>query len=257
MNLSKVFLYFLAFFIVACGGESSAEEKIHSAETVADMKHEHEHEHEHEHGDIGDVIDLSSVEDPPVISFEATPDAEGGAMLAIELENFELVPIETKSGNQPRQGHLHVDLDGETVAMISENHYYLSNLVNGQHEIAVSLSSIDHRSYYLDGKPISDSVMVMISGGSNAEVPDVSFEVEILEGKVKDGLSRFEVSKGDLVEITVYSDKSDEVHLHVYDNMVNVGPGAPAVINVEATIPGIFEAELHSAGFRIFELQVS
>jgi hypothetical protein len=39
--------------------------------------------------------------------------------------------------------------------------------------------------------------------------------------------------------------------------MVNVGPGAPAVINVEATIPGIFEAELHSAGFRIFELQVS
>ncbi len=74
---------------------------------------------------------------------------------------------------------------------------------------------------------------------------------------MKGGLSRFEVSKGDLVEITVYSDKNDEVHLHVYDDMVSVGPDAPAVINVEATIPGIFEAELHSAGFRIFELQVS
>ena len=47
------------------------------------------------------------------------------------------------------------------------------------------------------------------------------------------------------------------MHLHVYDNMVDVGPGAPAVINVKATIPGIFEAEFHSAGFRIFELQVS
>jgi len=39
--------------------------------------------------------------------------------------------------------------------------------------------------------------------------------------------------------------------------MVDVGPGIPAVIKVDATIPGIFEAELHSAGFRIFELQVS
>ena len=87
--------------------------------------------------------------------------------------------------------------------------------------------------------------------------PNVSFEVEVLEGKVKDGFSRFKLSKGDVVEITVFSDKNDEVHLHVYDNMVDVGPGAPAVINVKATIPGIFEAELHSAGFRIFELQVS
>ena len=97
----------------------------------------------------------------------------------------------------------------------------------------------------------------MISGGYEAEPPDALFEVEVSEGKVIGGLSRFEVSKGDVVEITVYSDRNDEVHLHVYDNMVDVGPGIPAVIKVDATIPGIFEAELHSAGFRIFELQVS
>ena len=89
------------------------------------------------------------------------------------------------------------------------------------------------------------------------KLPDVSFEVEILEWKVKGGLTRFEVSKGDVVEITVYSDKNDEVHLHVYDNVANIGPGNPATILVDATIPGIFEAELHSAGFRIFELKVS
>tara|TARA_Y100000590_G_scaffold463496_1_gene630396 strand:+ start:3044 stop:3535 length:492 start_codon:yes stop_codon:yes gene_type:complete len=93
--------------------------------------------------------------------------------------------------------------------------------------------------------------------GEEFEVPDVSFEVEVVGGKVKGGLPRFEVSKGDFIRVTVYSDQKDEVHLHVYDNMANVGPGTPAIINVEATIPGIFEAELHSAGFRIFELQVS
>ena len=57
--------------------------------------------------------------------------------------------------------------------------------------------------------------------------------------------------------ITVASDVSDEGHLHVYDLTVLVGPGEPAVFNVEATIPGIFEAELHDAGFRVFELEVS
>ena len=93
--------------------------------------------------------------------------------------------------------------------------------------------------------------------GEELEVPDAFFEVEVVEGKVKGGLPRFEVSKGDLIEITVYSDQKDEVHLHVYDNMADVGPNYPAVITVEASIPGIFEAELHSAGFRIFELQVS
>ncbi len=256
MRLSKSFLLVLTFFYVAaCGDEDSTVKKNHSTTTVASV--EHEHEHEHEHGDVVDVIDLSSVADPPAVSVAATLDGEGGAMLAIELENFELVPLETKSGNQPRQGHLHIELDGSTVAMISENHYHLSNLVNGHHEISVSLSAIDHRNYYLDGKPISDSVMVMIEGGEETSAPDISFEVEIVGGKVKGGLSRFEVSKGDSVEVIVYSDQIDEVHLHVYDKMKKVEPDAPAVIRLDATIPGIFEAELHSAGFRIFELQVS
>ena len=259
MNLRRRFFCLLAFFyVVACGDADNTHKKSHSTTTVATMEHsEHEHEHEHEHGDAGDVIDLSSVADPPAVSVVATPDGEGGLVLAIELENFELVPLDTNTGNQPRQGHLHVELDGMTVAMISENHYHLSNLVNGHHEIVVSLSAIDHRNYYLDGKPISDSAMVMIEGGKENSTPDISFEVEIVEGKVKGGLPRFKVSKGDSVEVIIHSDQTDEVHLHVYDKMKKVEPGVPAIIRLDATIPGIFEAELHSAGFRVFELQVS
>lgn len=245
--------------IAACGSENGGPEVAALEEKNEETDHDHSgHDHGgHDHHSDEDLIDLSSVTDPPNVSLIATPDNQGGVRLEIELDNFELVPLDAKGENQPREGHLHVELDGKMVAMLSEKNHYLSDLSNGHHEIAVSLSATDHRSFSLNGELIEDTATVMISGGSKAEVPNVSFEVEILEGKVKDGLSRFEVSKGDLVEITVYSDKSDEVHLHVYDNMVNVGPGTPAVINVEATIPGIFEAELHSAGFRIFELQVS
>ena len=68
---------------------------------------------------------------------------------------------------------------------------------------------------------------------------------------------RFEASLGDLVEVVVTSDADDEVHLHAYDVTVEVEAGGQGTLRVEATIPGVFEAELHDAGFRIFELQVS
>ena len=252
----SLFFILSVLLISACGSENQI-----ANDSLLDEKTDHDHTghnhggHDHHGGE--DFIDLSSITDPPNVSIVAIPDSQGGVRLEIELENFELVPLDAPKGNQPREGHLHVKLDGKMVAMLSEKNYYLSDLSNGQHEIVVSLSSIDHQSFSLNGKLIADTATVTISGGYEAEPPDALFEVEVSEGKVIGGLSRFEVSKGDVVEITVYSDRNDEVHLHVYDNMVDVGPGIPAVIKVDATIPGIFEAELHSAGFRIFELQVS
>ena len=248
----------------ACGSENTSAEETLSKDMETKTGHDHGgHDHGgHDHGGHAhhseeDLIDLSSVANPPNISVVATPDNRGGVNIEIDLENFDLVPLETKGDNQPRKGHLHLEVDGKMMAMFSEKNYYLSDLSNGDHEIVVSLSSIDHRSFSLNGELISDTAMVMITGGKETEIPDSFFEVEVVEGKVKGGLPRFEVSKGDLIEITVYSDQKDEVHLHVYDNMADVGPNYPAVITVEASIPGIFEAELHSAGFRIFELQVS
>ena len=256
-----ILLFFISSVLLtlACGSENNSSNNTLLEEKNEKEKHDHAgHNHDgHDHYSDEDVIDLSSVKDPPNISLVAIPDNKGGVTLDIELENFELVPLDAKGENQPREGHLHVELDGVMVTMLSERNHYLSDLSNGHHEIVVSLSSVDHRSFSFNGELIADTTTVMISGGNELDFPDASFEVKILGGEVKGGLSRFEVSKGDLVEITVYSDKNDEVHLHVYDDMVSVGPDAPAVINVEATIPGIFEAELHSAGFRIFELQVS
>ena len=79
----------------------------------------------------------------------------------------------------------------------------------------------------------------------------------VADGTVVGGVPRFEVSVGDLVRVTVTSDVDDEVHLHVYNLVVTVDAGVPAVLDLEATVPGVFEAELHHAGFRVFELQVS
>lgn len=86
---------------------------------------------------------------------------------------------------------------------------------------------------------------------------DARFEVEVVDGAVVGGVPRLEVSVGDVVEVVVSSDVADQVHLHVYDAMGEVGPDRPATLTVEAAIPGVFEAELHGSGLRVFELQVS
>jgi FtsP/CotA-like multicopper oxidase with cupredoxin domain len=65
-----------------------------------------------------------------------------------------------------------------------------------------------------------------------------------------------EVKKGDRVELIVSADVSDEVHVHGYDLMKDVAPGAPARISFRATIVGRFEVELEDRKLQILEFEV-
>jgi hypothetical protein len=58
------------------------------------------------------------------------------------------------------------------------------------------------------------------------------------------------------VRFTVTSDVAEEVHVHGYDILKEVAPGAPARFRFEATFEGIFEVELERSGEPILELRV-
>ena len=45
--------------------------------------------------------------------------------------------------------------------------------------------------------------------------------------------------------------------MHGYDLDADLAPGAPAELTFDATIPGVFEVELHDAGTVLLSLQVS
>jgi hypothetical protein len=76
-------------------------------------------------------------------------------------------------------------------------------------------------------------------------------------GRPVGGIKRATVAKDKQVVLTVRADVADEVHVHGYDLMKDVAPGAPAVIAFKATIPGRFEAELEERSLQIAELTVN
>ncbi len=85
---------------------------------------------------------------------------------------------------------------------------------------------------------------------------DRVIEVEVRGGEVVGG-GRHEVSVGESVAIVVTSDVADEVHVHGYDVSAHLDPGATTTVLVEATLPGVWEVELHDLGSLLLELAVS
>jgi heme/copper-type cytochrome/quinol oxidase subunit 2 len=79
--------------------------------------------------------------------------------------------------------------------------------------------------------------------------------ITVRGGKVQ-GPRTVTVKQGDRVVLVVRADVSDEVHVHGYDLMKDVAPGAPAQVAFRASIPGRFEVELESHKLQILELEV-
>ena len=75
-------------------------------------------------------------------------------------------------------------------------------------------------------------------------------------GQVTGTSGREEVSVGESLVLRVASDVAEEVHVHGYDLSQPVPAGGAVDIPVTATLPGVFEVELHEAGKALFQLRV-
>jgi cytoskeletal protein RodZ len=91
---------------------------------------------------------------------------------------------------------------------------------------------------------------------TTAEPQPAVLRVTVRGGRPVGGIQRTTVTKNERVRIVVRSDVSDHVHLHGYDVMRDVAPGAPAQLAVDTTLTGIFEIELEDRRLHIAELEV-
>jgi hypothetical protein len=80
--------------------------------------------------------------------------------------------------------------------------------------------------------------------------------VQVAGGKVTGDTGRVPVPVGDHVTLTITSDVADEVHVHGYDLTTALTLATPTALTFDATIPGVFEVELHEAGTVLLSLQV-
>jgi heme/copper-type cytochrome/quinol oxidase subunit 2 len=80
--------------------------------------------------------------------------------------------------------------------------------------------------------------------------------VEVTDGQASGDTGRVPVPAGTTVTLVVSGDVADEVHVHGYDLTADVSPDVPAEIGFDATIPGVFEVELHDAGTVLLTLQI-
>jgi hypothetical protein len=81
-------------------------------------------------------------------------------------------------------------------------------------------------------------------------------EVQVAGGQAGGDTGRVPVPLGEPVTLAVTSDVADEIHVHGYDLTAALTPGVPAELTFDATIPGVFEVELHDAGTVLLTLQV-
>ncbi len=101
----------------------------------------------------------------------------------------------------------------------------------------------------------TDAAPVTTTETTTAAAPQ-AIEITIEGGKPVSGITKATVKKGSPTVLVVHSDVADEVHLHGYDLHADVKAGGTARIRFQATIAGVFEAELESRGLQILELTV-
>jgi hypothetical protein len=73
--------------------------------------------------------------------------------------------------------------------------------------------------------------------------------------KVVAGSRDAQVALGTHVVVEVTADSETELHVHGYDKETDTVPGSVARVEFDATIPGVFDVELHN-GVKLCELRV-
>jgi heme/copper-type cytochrome/quinol oxidase subunit 2 len=76
-------------------------------------------------------------------------------------------------------------------------------------------------------------------------------------GEVTGTSGREQVPVGEQVVLRISSDVAEEVHVHGYDLEAAIPAGGSVDVPLTATIPGVFEVELHDSGKVLFQLRVA
>ena len=93
-------------------------------------------------------------------------------------------------------------------------------------------------------------------GTTTGSVELIAITVEVAGGTPVGGIRRATVQKGMRVTLRVTGAPGEELHLHGYDETLELGADGAGTLAFKATLQGVFEVELERAGISIAELTV-
>lgn len=100
--------------------------------------------------------------------------------------------------------------------------------------------------------------LIANSGGTTKSVAPTTrhFHVTVAAGKPVGGIAQLSANKGDTIDLTVSSDRTEPLHVHGYDLHKTVMANGTATFNFKATIDGTFVIELEATSVQIASLTV-
>ena len=113
-----------------------------------------------------------------------------------------------------------------------------------------------------EAAPAGPTTSSSASGSASTGAPSARgstgqrIEVTVTGGQADGDTGRVVVPADAHVTLVVTSDTADELHVHGYDLSADLAPGTPATVEFDASIPGVFEVELHDAGTLLLSLQI-
>jgi plastocyanin len=91
-------------------------------------------------------------------------------------------------------------------------------------------------------------------GGSSTPAQHVNFQFQVKGTTMTP--DKATAHQGDTVNLTVSTDKAEEIHVHGYDLKLEPKPGQPASKTFTADKTGSFEMEIEGTGSHLGELEV-
>lgn len=94
------------------------------------------------------------------IAVEAIPTEKGMLVHAI-TKGFRFAPRKIDGRHVPGEGHVHVYVDGEKVAVMVAPWLFVGGIEHGRHRVRLTLNTNDHATYARHGKPLEARTTVV------------------------------------------------------------------------------------------------
>lgn len=109
------------------------------------------------HGII-DVTNDSII--PQIVKLEILKDSVAGWNLYIQINNFKFTPENVNKEHRQGEGHAHLFINGNKIARLYTNRFYISELLKDKNQIEVTVNANSHAVMMVNNRLISKKIML-------------------------------------------------------------------------------------------------